>query len=313
MCTIERFDVVYPDGRRVPRERLVPCSRGTRTRQCSNVEVRPIFEDELATVSDRDSTIGSHHHVSTLRGSEGSESRLSHKNNKPKQLAVSFKLWNPFKSKTARKSNAKTYLVRQRAGPREDRPAVIRPLPRAPTPPPVMPRRGRSPVIVPVSPHRGRRSTSPHPRRRPRPLSRSRSRSHERNRKPRRKRKEDQPPIVIYPTSSSEENETPSPPLVVRDHQRKSRSISPRSKYEAEKKLIRDTERRLYAERVAREEQEAQRRAARVAEFERLERERKRQERIGYEERRQIESAERARRRQQQEEFQRVQARRRQE
>jgi len=288
----------------------VNCPRGTPSRPCSNIEVRPLFDDHLATASDMNPGNRQSYHAGTPGGTEGSRSRLSNMN-KPNSvfdgLAISFKFWNPFKSKKARKSKPKTYLVRARARSRGDRPAIIHPLPRAPTPPPMVPRRGRSPVVVPISPHPERRLHSPLPR--PRPRSRCRSRE----RKARPKKRKDHAAVVVHQSSSREEGKTPSPPLAAREHQRRSRSLSPRSKHEAEKRLLRDRERRLYAERVAQQQQEAQRKAARLAEFERLERERKRQERIEYEEMKRIESVERTRRRHQQEEFERAQARRRQE
>jgi len=286
----------------------VNCPRGTPSRPCSNVEVRPLFEDQPATAYDMNPINRQNYHAGTPGGSEGSRSRLSN-NNEPNSvfdgLAISFKFWNPFKSKKARNPKRKAYLVRGRPRSREDRPAIIHPLPRAPTPPPMIPRRGRSPVIVPISPHRKRRSPSPHRRDHPR------SRSRERKLRP--KKKKNQPAVILHQSSSNEEDKTPSPPLAARTHHRKSRSISPRSRYEVEKKSIRDRERRIHAERVAKQELDAQRRAARVAEFERLERDRKQRERMEYEERKRIETVERARRRQQQEEFERAQARRRQE
>ncbi len=307
MCTIERFDIVYPDGRRVPRERLVNCPRGTPSRPCSNVEVRPMFDDRPATASDVNPSNRQSFHASTPGGSEGSRSRPGHRTkpvHKFEGLAISFKFWNPFKSK-ARKPKPKTYRVYERPRSPEVRPAIIHPLPRAPTPPPMMPRRGRSPVIVPISPNRGHRSPSPR--------SQDRPRSRSRERKPRPRKRREPRIVLLHQSSSSEEDKTPSPPQAARVHQRKSRSISPKSKYEAEKKLMRDREQREYAMRVAKQEQEAQRRAARVAEFERLEGARKRRERIEYDERKRIESVERARRRQQQEESERAQARRLQE
>lgn len=305
MCTIERYEVVYPDGRRVPRERLVNCPRGTPARPCSNTEVRQLFEDHFPTASDMNpgSHAGSPGAAGDARPRRSSENRSSGVFD---DLAISFKLWNPFKSRKPRRSRSKTYLIRERARPIHNQPAIIQEIPRAPTPPPpTMPVRGRSPVIVPISPHRGH-----HP---PLPRTQRRHRSRSGERKPKMKKKKKQPVVVIHHSSSSEEDNTPSPPLATRDHQRKSRSLSPKSKYEVEKRAVRERERRLYAERVAKEEQEAQRRAARVAEFERLERARKEQEAIEFEERKRIETVERARRRQQQEAVERAEARRRQE
>lgn len=279
------------------------CPRGTPARPCSNIEVRHLFEDHFPTASELDP--GSH------AGSPGpardARPRLSGGNRSSgvfDDLAISFKLWNPFKSRKPQRSRSRTYVVRERVRPTQNQPAIIQEIPRAPTPPPpppTIPTRGRSPVIVPISPHRGHHSPIPRTQRR------HRSRSGER--KPKMKKKKKQPAVVIHQSSSSEEDNTPSPPLATRDHQRKSRITSPQSKYEAEKRAIRERERRLYAERVAKEEQEAQRRAARVAEFERLERARKEQEAIEFEERKRIETVERARRRQQQEAVERTEAR----
>lgn len=304
MCTIERYEVVYPDGRRIPRERLVNCPRGTPARPCSNVEVRQLFEDHFPTASDMDP--GSH--AGDPAPARDSRPRLRSGNRSSgvfDDLAISFKFWNPFKLKKPRRSRSRTYLVRERARPPQNQPAIIQEIPRAPTPPPpppTMPVRGRSPVIVPISPHRGNHSPLVYTQRR------HRSRSGERE--PKTKKKKKHPAVMIHQSSSSEEDKTPSPPLATRDHQRKSRSISPKSKYEIEKRAIRERERRLYAERVAKEEQEAQRRAARVAEFERLEKDRKAQEAIEFEQRKRIETVERARRRQQQEAVERAEARR---
>lgn len=308
MCTIERFDVVYPNGRRETRERVVNCPRGTRTRPCSQVEVVPLFEDRPATASDQNSVRNPRYHASTPRKSQSPGSRPRSKD-KPKspaskhksktlfdELAVVFKFWKPFPSKKPKK---KRYFVREEVIQEDTRPAIVHHYPRAPTPPPRMPRRGRSPNIVPIAP---RHETSSPP-----PRSRERERRHRRRHHP--------SPIVVQVLQSSEEDDSPSPPTPARDHHRKSRSISPRSKRETEQKYIRDKERRSYAERVATEENEARKRAARIAriaEFDRLEKERIKRERLEYEEMKRIESVERARKRQQQEEYERTQAKRRQ-
>ena len=298
MCTIERYNVVYPDGRRETRERVLNCPRGTRSRPCSNVEIRPFFEDRPATATDRNANDESQH-VPTSRGSGSSQPR-SEQRYKSKtlfdELAAVFKFWKPLKSKKPQK---KKYFVRevrpQEVRQQENTPAVVRPVPRAPTPPPIMPRREQSPNYVGIAPRAERQSYHSEPQKR----------------QTRSRRRHQQPAIVVQ--ESSEERGSPSPPTPARDHHRKSRSLSPRGKHDAERKAARDKEKRLSAERIAKAENDARKRAARVAEYERLEKERKRREQIEYEERKRIESAERARIRQQREEYERAQARRRQE
>ena len=171
---------------------------------------------------------------------------------------------------------------------------------RSPQAPPPMP---TSPTIVPIEPPQEPRSRSQeyYPRgRRPTPQER------EMEREPRRRRRR----TVVHQSSSEEES--PSPPTASRRHQRRTRSISPRSRYEEEKRATRERERQAHADRLARLarlEQEARDRAVRLAEDER------RNRRPEFGERRSIESVGRARRRQQQEEekrYRRREARRRQ-
>ena len=294
---IERFDVVHPDGRREPSQRVVICPRGTPSRPCSHAEIVPLFESRPATAHGLNLAASPSYLSGSPRGAEGSRSRPGSRD-KPKKLALEFKLWNPFKSKKSKKN---LYLVRETARPRSDLPAVIHHYPQAstPPPPPTMPRE-RSPVIMSIAPQGRARSRSPQ----------------HHKRQPRSKRRPVQRAIVVQHTSSSSEDDTPSPPMPARDHLRKSRSISPGSWYEVEKRLLKKKEQREYAERVAKEEEQARKRAAKVAErerLERLEREKRKQERIDYEERKRLESVENARRRRQLEDFQREQAKRRQE
>lgn len=87
--------------------------------------------------------------------------------------------------------------------------------------------------------------------------------------------------------------------LVARDHQQKSRSSSPRSKYEAEVDAS-DRERRAYAERAAKAEREALRRATRLADFEYFEGQRIQRSRIGNKVMRRLEAVNTSMRRPQQ-------------
>lgn len=297
MCTIERYNVVYPDGTRQTRERVRNCPRGTPTRPCSTAEIVPVFEDQYPTVRHQDPALRSEYHPTTPQGSDGSRSRPSTRE-KPKsvfdELALTFKFFNPFSSKHSKKSKKKLYLIRKTKKPESEVPAIIHHYPRAPTPPPsrMMPRSEESPVIVPIEPRRGRPHSSHGPQ-------------------PRHIRERPQRAIVVEESSS--EDDTPSPPVPARDHERKSRSISPRSRHEAEKRLMKEKEKRHYAERVAKEEEQARKRAIRIAELERLEKEKAIRERIEYKEKKRLESADRARRRQEREDSQRAQAQRRQE
>ena len=300
MCTIERYNVVYPDGTSQTRDRVRTCPRGTPTRPCSTAEVVPVFEDQHPAVYGRDPALRPEYHPTTPQGSEGSRSRPNTRE-KPKsvfdELALTFKFFNPFSSKHSKKSKKKLYLVRKTKKPHSEVPAIIHHYPRAPTPPPprMMPRREESPVIVPIEPRRNRRHSSPRPH-----VPQLR---HTRERQQR----------AIVVEKSSSEDDTPSPPVPAREHIRKSRSISPRTRHEAEKDLMREKEKRHYAERVAKEEEQARKRAIRIAELERLEKEKAIRERIEYKEKKRLESAGRARRRQEREESQRAQAQRRQE
>ena len=287
MCTIERFDRVYPDGRRVPSQRLRICARGTPSRPCSNVQTIQSFDDQYAVADELNPPTTPEYSIARSRRSKGSSSRPSSSREDPKPLTLSFKFWNPFKSK---KSKEKLFLVRRKERAQSNLPAPISYYPRAPTPPPrpsvaAMPTRGGSPDIVNISPQRKSHSPSPPPR----------------QRRPKRKEKCPKQTVVIEQSSSSGEESTTPSPVAARDHQRKSRSLSPRSRYEAEKRHIKEKERRRYAERVAKEEEQARKRAAKVAELERLERKKSEQERIEYEERKRLESKERARKRQEQE------------
>ena len=96
---------------------------------------------------------------------------------------------------------------------------------------------------------------------------------------------------------------------------RRARSLSPRSRYEEEKRAIRERERQQHADRLARAarlEQEAHYRAVRLAEDERRNRQREQRQRRLEEsdKRRWISLSERARRRQQREQEERYQSRR---
>ena len=303
MCRIERSYIDHPDGTRETRDVVLNCPRGTRNRPCSNVEIVPVFDD-FAAPHNANIPAGPHYQEAAPREFERPHSRQrSRQRNRerPKGLSLTWKIFNPFSSK---KPKDKYYLVKNRRPPPEQQaPAVTPYLPRAPMPPPPppprrpvrMPSRGRTPNIVRIKPKQKRRSPSPQ----------------RQERQPRQRRRRDQPVIVVRQSSSSSEDDSP-PLRAARVHQPKSRSMSPRSKSEVEKKYIKEKERRQYAEKVAREEERARKRAAQLAEYERSEKERV-QERLEYEEKRRIESAERTRRRQQQEDYEIAQAKRRQE
>ena len=301
MCRIERSYIDHPDGTRTTRDVVLNCPRGTRNRPCNDSEIVPVLQD-FAAAQDTNIPAGPQYQVAAPREFDRPRSRPRNRG-RPRGLSLTWNFFNPFSSK---KPKDKYYLVKNKGSAQEQAPTTIPYLPRAPMPPPPpppvrMPSRGRPPNIVHVEPKNPKKPKKNH---------RSPSPRH-RERQPRHRRRRDPPVIVVRQSSSSSDDD--SPPLVAdREHQPKSRSISPTSKAEAQKRYIKEKERRQYAEKVAREEEKARKRASQLAEYERLEKERV-QERLEYEERRRIESAERARRRQQQEDYEIAQAKRRQE
>jgi len=275
MCTIEIFDIVYPNGARERREQLVNCcARGTPHRPCRDVRYINTFRERPASVAElRAIGAGPRTETITPRGSERSASRPG-SSDKQKgvlgDIATVFKKWKRSSwGKSGKADGTKMAFVRPISRNRGPRPPIIDyPLPmnppRAPSPPrwqprPASPRQTEpgTPRIIPIRPTRERE----------RDRDRERGRRHEPEQGTRRRRSPQR--IVIHQCSSEEE--TPSPPTASREH-RRSRSLSPNSRYELEKqKMLRDRERRLYAERVAQDQQAAHRRAERLAEFQRLE------------------------------------------
>ena len=174
----------------------------------------------------------------------------------------------------------------------DNQPTAIFHLPRSPTAPipPQLSTSSKSPEIIPIRPQREHRL---------------RDRERELEARPGRRPVQ----LVELKDHSSGEDESP-PPTMLRRHQRESRSVSPIDRYEAEKIVTLEKERRRHEEKVVREEREALERATHLGRYERPEREREEaQRRIEFEEKRRIESVERARRRDQREEYERQQAR----
>lgn len=249
MCRIERYDVVYPDGRREWRERVVNCPRGTRARPCEDVEIHALEDDDAAprALVDSDSTAaGPPNHEKPPTKLDGSNRAA------PPRDLIEFKFWNPFN----RGRNTKEAIATRRT--REEGQST-------------------SPPTFAYDDDQSARSAT----------------------------RNDKPQLQSILSSSGASSH-------VHDCQRRARSTSPISKYEAEKNLSRGREHHEYAERTAREEQDAQRRAVKVADLEHLERKRGTQARLELEEKRRSESMERVMRRQHYEEVERVTARRRQ-
>ncbi len=313
MCMIQTYDVIYPDGTRRTSEQLVNCERGTRSQPCTNTSREPYFHERNATPAEIHAAHVERHPIVTPSSSERPRTHRQRKD-KPKGILDCIDRLFGISVRTSPKKHHETepqrFFVRNRGrrprpngGIAENRqPVPVHPPPRAPTPPvyplpppPRPPPMPTSPIIVPIEPPREHRSRGQeyHPRVR-RPPPQEREMEHE----PRRRRRRS---AVVHQSSSEEESL--SPPTASRHHQRRTRSLSPRSRYEEEKRATRERERQEHVDRlarVARLEQEARDRALRLQ----------------FEERRGFESAERARRRQQQEEERhrrRDEARRRQE
>ena len=319
MCMIEVYDVVYPDGTREPRERLVNCPRGTPNQPCRHTERRYTFEEHPAVAENRRAPdiredTGARYHVITPPESERPRSRREGRAKPKGFLATLFSAFKGGSSNPARTRPKKVFVRNRRKLPLpDDRPATIHYPPRAPTPPQYYPPHMAEPATMP-NPTIPPRIIPIEPRQEHRHRERD-HRSHEEDREPRQQRRGVKPVKLHY---TDDQDDSSSPPKASRRHQRKSRSLSPISRYEAEKRAVRERERRQHEERIAREEREARERAIRLERYERRERERAAAQRhLEFEERRRIESAERARQRRQQEdrdrERARVQARTRQE
>ena len=314
---IELFEIIHPDGTREQREQLVNCPQGTPNRPCRNTQrtntfqERPAVPGEIRAREIREAATP-HYHEVTPASSERPQSRRRDRN-KPKGLfstIVSAFMGTSLRSK---KPETKKVFIknRQKLPLRDNRPATVSYPPRAPTPPQWYP------PPVPIPPHMPEQAAIPI-----RPMSpeiipiepRWDNHRHEQNHHPGEAKREARPKkratqrVKVH--NPRREDDSPSPPKAVCKHQRKSRSLSPVSRYEAEKKAARERERHQHEERIARQQQEARDRAIRLERNERRAREREEeQRRIEYDERRRIESAERVRRRQEQEARERYPAR----
>ncbi len=257
MCRIEQFDVVYPNGFRERREKLVACPRGTRSQPCRHAEIVRVA-DRLASASDlralaqprvvpiepRDLEPSRPH----SRGSVGRRGPIE-------GITLDFKLWNPFSSKNKKKKEKTEYYIERRSRRQDPRPAGFQhhiPMPPPPPhfqhhipmppPPPQMhmrpPVREESPVIIPIHP------PEHHPN------------QHRPEREPRRRRRRPPTPIIIQ-HYEEDEDESSSPPQANREH-RRTRSLSPNTRYEVEKEIIRirELDERIRRERIIREERE---------------------------------------------------------
>lgn len=253
MCRIEQFDVVYPNGIRERREQLNHCRLGTRSQPCRHAQVL-ILGDRLAAASDLRPALQPRVVPIEPRRSESSRLRPSNINKLRgpiEGMTLNIKFWNPFSSKSKEKKEKTQYYSIRRTKKPEPRPAVIHhqppisPSPKTHFVPSV---RGESPVVIPFQP--------------PDPV-----------RKPRRSRPT---PVVLHQSS---EDESPSPPEVNREHSRRTRSLSPISRYHVKKEIIRERElrQRERQEEIRREEREARERAERIATSERQQREREEQ------------------------------------
>ncbi len=325
MCMIQTYDVRYPDGTRQTSERLVNCQRGTRSQPCTNTTHEPFLHERVATDAEIRAAHEARYPIITPSSSERPRAQ-GQSRSKPKGFLGFIDSLFGISVRTSPKKSyerePQRFFVRNKQrrprpnrGRAEDRqPVPVHHPPRAPTPPfyspppPPPPPPGppiitSSPIIILVEPprgHRSRREEYHHRGRRPPPQER------EMESGPRRWGR---PPVVVHQLSSEEES--PSPPAASRRHQRRTRSLSPRSRYEEEKRAIRQRERQQHADRIARHEQAARDRAERLAEDERRNRQwEDRQRRLEFEQRRRIESVERARRRRQQEEEERNRRRR---
>ena len=275
MCRIEQFDVVYPDGTRERRERLLNCPRGTRSQPCRHTEA-VILRDHLASASDLRDRIQPHVVPIAPGGLESSHTppRNREKRRSPIEgLALHFNLWNPFSSKKKEKKGKTRYYVVRDTRKQEPHPPVI---PYHPPIPPPFETHVEPPVVIPIQPpdhHTTHRSHGHEPRRGGRGPT----------------------PVVIHQRREEDEDESPSPPEAIREHGRRIRSLSPHSRYEVEKEKIRQRElrQRERQEEIKRKEREARERAEHLERQHRREEERERQEQLRRE-RREFEQRQRA-------------------
>lgn len=249
MCRIETFHVVYPNGFRESREQVVNCRRGTRSQPCRHAHFTRL-EDRPASASDLRPLVQPNIVQIEPRDlqSSGLQSRGNERRDPTKGITLKLNFWNPFSSKK-----------RVRKGRKSQPPPKIVPHDPPIPPPPTM----SLPQVVQIQPPEVH-----NPRHHP-------------EREPGRRRRRRNPPIIHHSREEDEDGSS-SPPEAHRQHGRRTRSLSPISRYEAEKELIRqrelrerDLRARERRERINREEREAQKRAAIL---ERLEQQRERDE-----------------------------------
>ena len=270
MCRIERFNVVYPNGYREPREQVIPCPRGTHSHPCSRYEIARVG-DRLASPSDLAAAMQPNIIPAEPRDLERPRSR--HGRRDPIEgVTLNFKFCNPFSRKNKnRKEKPQYYLVRKTKK-SEHPPAAIQHQPPIPIPPPFgipsnPPDRGASPIITMIQPpdhHTTHQPPRPGPRRRRRPTA-----------------------PIIHQSSEEDGDESTSPLQALREHGRRTRSLSPGS-YQVQKEIIRlrELRERERRDRIEREERDARERAERAEIRERLERQREQREREEENERR---------------------------
>lgn len=288
---------------------MVHCPRGTPSSACRNVYLVDLLEDRYATEDDVDQSASTYYRIIEPRRSESRRTRTANMD-QPKTLLegllFGIKCLNPFSSRNSREpKRPKTYLTVERRRGRDRRPVPVEQIPRPPPPPPMRAPRGRSPAVVTVEPHH-------HEPRIPEPRSRIR--------RPRRSS-----PVVVVHNSSEEENIPSELAPSGGNRRQRARTLSPTSRYEAEKAIQREHEFRQHEiwlanarrERAARQQQDAHVRAMRAEDTERhrneeREQERRQRRRIDQDRRRHVESAEQGRARRQQENYERQRAQERQ-
>ena len=248
MCRIEQFDIVYLDGSREVREQVRHCRRGTRSQPCTHREFVRIG-DRLPSPADLRNPPPPHivpFEPAPRESSQPRPSRRMRTRDSIEGMTVNLKFWNPFSSKN--RGEKKQYYFVRKTKKREHRPEIFQPYPPGPPPPPpipfVPPVRVESPVVIPIEPP-GDYNVHPFPEREPERMPAA--------------------PII----HQGREDESSSPPEASREHGRRTRSLSPhsrflspRSRYEIENELLRNLVN-------IREEREARERAERLQHEER--------------------------------------------
>ncbi|KAI4253139.1 MAG: hypothetical protein LQ352_003875 [Teloschistes flavicans] len=275
MCVIERFNRIFPNGYRVPAERVRHCQFGTPDTPCNAARVVMVMDEMVGPQPDfRPSP--QHHTI---------EPRPANRKNKSRKVYDGLKLvfdfpipFTTYKRKETKKPKKNHDHGGRMEGPNNP-------------PYPTVPPSGYVPMMPPVpGPHPPPPPPGPPGVRPGGPLT---------------------PPISVHPPSST--NSSPSPTFPFREHQRpRTRSLSQSRQYEERKRAIREREGREHAERVLIVERERRIQAQRLAERIRIERdlERRRNEELRsrkqrcltHERRHRIEDADRERRRRSREE-----------